>query len=102
MTKYLEEKRAADPSFKLAEDGVHPGEMGHWLMAKAILLYLGQRVEDAADIKSAIAVNAHASEIYAIVTERQLLMKDAWLSAAGPYAAGHEPGNAVIRSAHKI
>ena len=92
MTKYLEEKGRPTLLFKLAEDGVHPGEMGHWLMAKAILLYLGQRVEDAADIKSAIAVNAHASEIYAIVTERQLLMKDAWFSAAGHTRPGMNLG----------
>lgn len=92
MTRYLEEKRTADPSFKLAEDGVHPGELGHWLMAKAVLLYLGQNVKDATEIQSTINTNAHAAEIYALVNQRQLIMKDAWLTASGHKRPGMNKG----------
>lgn len=92
MNKYLGEKRVGNPSFKLAEDGVHPGEQGHWLMAKSVLLYLGQQVNDAADIQSAINSNPHASEILALVQQRQMIMKDAWLTASGHKRPGMNKG----------
>lgn len=91
-TKYLEEKRATNISFKLAEDGVHPCELGHWLMAKAVLMYLGQNVKDAATIQSTVDTNPHAAEIYALVNQRQLIMKDAWLTASGHMRPGMNKG----------
>lgn len=92
MTRYLEIKRQADPGFKLAEDGVHPGVEGHWLMAKTILLWLGQQVNDAPDIQSAIQSHQHAAQIYELVSQRQLMMKDAWLTAAGHQRPGMNTG----------
>ena len=83
MTRFLEEKRASDSSFILAKDGVHPGELGHWLMARAVLSYLGEPVADAPDILSTLTVNPHGAEIYALVSKRQAIMKDAWLKLTG-------------------
>lgn len=37
MRSELEERRITDPSFRFAEDGVHPGREGHWVMAREIL-----------------------------------------------------------------
>ncbi len=92
MTSYLDEQRTTNPSFKLANDGVHPGDLGHWLMAKAVLLYLGQPVKDAADVLSSINTSPHPKEIYDLVSERQSLMKDAWLTAAGHKRPGMNQG----------
>ncbi|GAB4052223.1 SGNH/GDSL hydrolase family protein [Spirosoma litoris] len=83
MTQYLEEKRKIDPSFKLANDGVHPGDEGHWLMAKAILNYLGQNVANAPDVKSTLTVNPRGEEIRNLIAQRQSIMKDAWLRSTG-------------------
>ncbi|MBD2753855.1 SGNH/GDSL hydrolase family protein [Spirosoma sp. BT704] len=83
MTSYLDEKRKADPSFKLAKDGVHPNKIGHWLIAKSILQYLGENVANAPDALSTLSVNPRAEEIMSLVNQRQAIMKDAWLNATG-------------------
>lgn len=92
MTKYLNEERVTNPGFKLANDGVHPGDLGHWLMAKAVLSYLGQPVQDASDILSTVGIATHAKEIYKLVSRRQQVMKDAWLTAAGHKRPGMNQG----------
>lgn len=81
MKSYLEEKRKINPGFKLANDGIHPGETGHWLMAKQILLYLGEDVADDNDLQSALPAIAGKDEIVRLVTQRQAFMKDAWLTS---------------------
>ncbi len=42
MSGFILEKRKTDPDFYLARDGVHPGPVGHWLMAQAILEEWGE------------------------------------------------------------
>ena len=89
MKKYLDAHRRLDASFgmdgfALANDGVHPGEAGHWLMAKQVLLYLGE--QDAAKypgIKTAMESHKNGVAILKLVTDRQDFMKDAWLTATG-------------------
>ncbi len=34
MKRFLNEQRKADPSYRLSGDGVHPNDIGHWLMAR--------------------------------------------------------------------
>ena len=92
MSRYLAERRQRDPAFALAGDGVHPGDLGHWLMARQVLLHLGAAdlaadAEDAADGDDAAAraamlpTHANATRVLALVRERQALMRDAWLTA---------------------
>lgn len=83
MKNYLNGKRKTDPSFKLAKDGVHPGDEGHWLMAQAVLNYLGENVANTSDIHSALLVSSHGEDLLKLVTERQAIMKDAWLGSTG-------------------
>ncbi|GAB3499851.1 hypothetical protein GCM10027341_24010 [Spirosoma knui] len=83
MTRFLDDKRKTDPTFKLAKDGVHPGEQGHWLMAKPVLLYLGEKVDTAESIQEALADKPHGNEILNLVNQRQNVMKNAWLTATG-------------------
>ncbi len=93
MKKYLEDKRLADTSFVLAKDGVHPGDLGHWLMAKAILLYLGEKdVQNAPDVQSAVAFHPNGEKILSLVKERSALMKDAWLTSTGHKRPGMKTG----------
>lgn len=93
MKKFLENKRLADTSFVLAKDGVHPGETGHWIMAKAILLYLGEKeVQNASDVLSAFAFHKNGAKILNLVDERSALMKDAWLTATGHKRPGMKVG----------
>lgn len=82
MKKYILDQREKDPFFALAKDGVHPGDEGHWLMAKQVLLYLGEeRVANAGSISEAISGNPNDEAILKLVNEKQQVMKDAWLTA---------------------
>ncbi|MFN8349314.1 MAG: SGNH/GDSL hydrolase family protein [Spirosomataceae bacterium] len=89
MKRVLEAYRKTDAElalngFALAEDGVHPGEAGHWIMARETLAYLGEKgVTKAPDVKTAIAVMPSSEQILKLVSQRQQLMKDAWLTATG-------------------
>ena len=53
-------------------------------MAKQVLLYLGEKgVTAAPDIHAALAPTPNGEAILKLVAERQSIMKDAWLTAAG-------------------
>jgi lysophospholipase L1-like esterase len=92
MKEALEKRRAADVSFTFAQDGIHPGAEGHWVMARAVLSFLGEVQEAAADSPQAGWESANGKAIYKLVAERQKLMKDAWLTAAGHKRPGMDKG----------
>lgn len=87
MKKYLLEHRKADAKFDLdgfalAQDGVHPGEVGHWIMARQILLYLGFKdVTHKPGIVESLQQIPNAAQYVKLVTKRQNMMRDAWLTA---------------------
>ena len=84
MKKYLEDQRLIDSSFMFARDGIHPDALGHFVMAKQILLSLGETdIRNATDIHAAIAKYPHGEAILQLVEKRQAIMKDAWLTATG-------------------
>jgi hypothetical protein len=93
MQEYLTEHRLADASFAFAKDGIHPDSLGHWIMAREILSYLGEkRVRRATSIEELLAGYPHGGEILRLVREKQQLMKDAWLTAAGHTRPGMNVG----------
>src|SRR5690606_34353830 len=84
MKSHLEERRINNPGFALAEDGVHPGDEGHWLMAREVLRFLGEeRVAEMDNIEAAVAGLPHTNKVLKAVDDRQNLMRDAWLTATG-------------------
>jgi lysophospholipase L1-like esterase len=93
MKKYLEEQRKADSSFTFAADGVHPDQLGHWLIAKQVLIYLGEwGVAEAGELKATIAINPNAEKVMQLVGERQGVMRDAWLTVTGHQRPGVKAG----------
>ncbi|GAB3694713.1 hypothetical protein GCM10027592_15910 [Spirosoma flavus] len=98
MKKLLEAHRKVDATFgitafALAEDGIHPGDVGHWVMAKSILLGIGEKsVASATDLKSSIASIPNSAQISKLIADRQNLMKDAWLTATGHKRPGMAMG----------
>ncbi len=98
MKQFLEAHRKVDSAyaiagFALAEDGVHPGQAGHWIMAKRILLGLGEKaVATAPDIQSAMVTVPNAAQLLKLISERQSIMKDAWLTTAGHKRPGMKVG----------
>lgn len=93
MKAYLEEKRRKDSSFHLAADGVHPGDEGHWLIAREILTFLGENhVNDAESIQAILKDYPNSGAVIQTVREKQQLMRDAWLTAIGHSRPGIKEG----------
>ncbi|MGV3639177.1 MAG: SGNH/GDSL hydrolase family protein [Adhaeribacter sp.] len=98
MKQYLEagQKKGAasgSGSIPLAADGIHPGELGHWLIARQLLLHLGEKQAGSyPDIRAAMAPIHRGEELLKLVAERQSLMKDAWLTSTGHQRPGMRTG----------
>lgn len=93
MRSYLDRERKRDPSFYLAADGVHPGSQGHWIMAREILLFLGEnQAKDAESVQAVLKEYPNAEAVIHTVKEKQQLMRDAWLSATGHSRPGIKEG----------
>lgn len=94
MMRQLTAQRARDPGYFLAGDGVHPGEAGHWIMAKSILLHLGAKdLEEVENPKAMLASSAYNGEdLLKLIRERQRTTRDAWLTAVGHKRPGLDAG----------
>jgi lysophospholipase L1-like esterase len=80
MTAYLLEKRQAEPDFFYANDGVHPNDFGHWLMAKQILIGLGAGdVEQFATGEEMAGAAPNGDKILQLVRQRHNNLRDTWL-----------------------
>jgi len=91
MKKYLEDRRRVNAAFAFAGDGVHPDSLGHWIMARAVLSYLGEKgVGEAENVEAVLGEKG--SSVLRLVVEKQQLMKDAWLTAAGHKRPGMNKG----------
>lgn len=89
MRAALEERRKADPNFRFAGDGVHPGREGHDLMAKQIIQYFSSPQEaDAFFAQSP----AFAKPVRDLVQQRMALRRDAWLTWTGHTRPGMGKG----------
>lgn len=86
-------RRAADPAFTFAADGVHPDDFGHWLIARELLAHVGVAgARGAASCESFLA-DVHAGpELRRLVGERQRLLRDAWLGSIGHRRPGLPAG----------
>jgi lysophospholipase L1-like esterase len=93
MARDLAAQRARDPAFTFARDGVHPGEEGHWIMAREILRHLGARdLPDDAGIAALLASHPAGAALLQLVRTRSELMRDAWLTAIGHTRPKVKPG----------
>jgi len=99
MNRYLAERRQREPEFSLAGDGVHCGEIGHWIIAKQILLHLGaEDVATAESPEALLAVHPRGEDVLKLVQEKQRLMKDAWLTDAGHKRPGMNKGLLLVEA----
>ncbi len=103
INEFLAAKRQSDPNFTLAGDGVHPNEVGHWLMARPLLDYLVPTADFAkwADANQMAAHYPHGAELLKLVQERQQLLKDAWLTDIGHKRPGMGKGLALAEAQQK-
>lgn len=81
ITKKVAETRKANPDYILAGDGVHPNPEGHRVLAETIL--------DAWGVERTMAVRP---ELLKLVSRRQSLLHNAWLSHVGHKRPGTKAG----------
>ena len=102
MDAFLSKKRKLNPRFKLAEDGVHPGTLGHWLIAKEILAALGfPDVANYEDVATLAATHPQGQSILRLITEREELLRDSWLTTTGHQRPGINPGLPLAQAESK-
>jgi len=93
MDHYLKERRKVDPDFYLAGDGVHAGAVGHWIMAKGILEFMGAKdLEGVGSGAEMMKGYRNGAEVLKLVEQEQRMMKDAWLTATGHKRPGMNKG----------
>lgn len=78
---YLSQQREANPDFTLSGDGIHPNKQGHAVMAQALL-----------GLKNIPAFEGDTAKLHSLVTKRQAIMRDAWLSHVGHDRPGMRQG----------
>lgn len=94
MNQFLAKQRVAHPDYRLADDGVHPNETGHWLMAAPLLVRFGapQEVASWDSVRPLLAGHPQGAEFLRLVQQRQRMLKDAWLTATGHKRPGMNQG----------
>ena len=103
MRAALDERRARDPAFFFAKDGVHPGREGHWVMARESLKQgFGAQLDGVASAENLFP--ARGAEIRALVRERMVVRFSAWMTQIGhgrpgaPGGPGAKPGPTVAEA----
>lgn len=92
MRRELEEKRSINPDFAFANDGIHPDESGHFLMAKILLTGIGENVKDARTMEELLSPFPKGMQVFSLIEQRQEIQKLAWLSATGHLRPGIPKG----------
>jgi lysophospholipase L1-like esterase len=92
MAAALAERRtASEANFTFSKDGVHPGDLGHLLMARIIGRGLGLPIPDTS--LDAELTRIRADPIWKLVVDRRELRSEAWL----PYV-GYTPRDTSFKS----
>lgn len=90
MARELDARRAENPSFTFAKDGVHPDRLGHAVMTRAILAGL-DLPENVAGAPLAWGA-ASETELQRLIRTRRKLLSDAWLTATRHQRPGMAEG----------
>jgi len=95
MERRLADERGRDPKFRLAGDGVHINELGHWLIARPILVHWGvpaADLEDAQTGEQALGKLPNGPKVLKLVQRKQRMLKDTWLTTIGHKRPGMASG----------
>ncbi|MEK0447038.1 MAG: hypothetical protein RLZZ399_2359 [Verrucomicrobiota bacterium] len=86
-------RRETEPNFTMAPDGVHPSEEGHWLMARQVLGWLGDKEASQSPSLQALMEARHvAPQVGTLVRQRVQLTRDSYVHAAGHKRPGVAKG----------
>jgi lysophospholipase L1-like esterase len=104
MSRALEAERAADAAFTFQQDGVHPGDAGHWFMARRLIQYFGGSEDafDAATPEAMVkALNADPA-ILPLLRNRMVCLRGAWLSHTGHKRPGLPAGLPLEKAREEV
>ena len=102
MKRQLQEQRLQNPKFTFAADGVHPNKNGHGVIARQVLIDLGEDIaSDSITIETAIASFENGKQVMELIEKRQAITKDAWLSAIGHKRPGMSQGIPLEKAQRK-
>lgn len=90
VNAYVTEKRKADADFTMSPDGVHVNNEGHQVLADTIAAALGIKA-----LKS-------DPPLVQLVSQRQKLLHDAWLSHVGHKRPGVKAGLPLDEASHRV
>lgn len=102
IKKFQEDQRLLNPEFAFAKDGIHPDESGHFLIAKIILLGLGEQVNEAQSIEELLTSFTNGIQVLKLVEQRQEILKLAWLSQTGHKRPGIPEGLSIEEAQKKV
>jgi lysophospholipase L1-like esterase len=102
MKKFQEDQRLLDPDFAFAKDGIHPNDQGHFIMAREILLGLGEQVKEAETIEEMLSAFPQGMQILSLVEQRQEILKLAWLSQTRHKRPGIPEGLSIEEAQKKV
>ncbi len=84
LQKHLNTELKKDANFRISKDGVHPGDQGHWIMAKEILRYLGaKKINRMNSVEEMLEPMKEPKAFFELVVERHNILKDSWLTQIG-------------------
>jgi lysophospholipase L1-like esterase len=99
MGRYLAERRAKEPSFFLARDGVHAGAEGQWIIARELLRRLGVKdLDQTENAATTLAAYPNGAQVLNLVEQRQRMMKDAWLTETRHLRPGMKKGLPLLEA----
>lgn len=81
LKRTIAQRLQTDSRFCYADDGIHPGDQGHWMIAKEILLALG--AGDLAHTDSPLQMVRtiqHGENILKLIQQRGEMLRDSWLT----------------------
>ena len=103
MKNELENQRELNPEFAFAKDGIHPDEFGHFLIAKEILIGLGEIESKTAEtIEELLGQFPHGMLVLKLVEQRQEIQRNAWLSQTGHQRPGLTAGLPLNEAEEKV
>ncbi len=93
MRSILDARRAGDPSFAFAKDGVHPNEAAHWIFSMELVGELaGEDRSAAMDLMNRMRDPGFAPDFMKLIRQRGRILTDAWLTEAGHLRPGMAKG----------
>ena len=104
--EHLAAERARDPAYKLAGDGVHLNATGHWLVAREVLRAFQAPEDKLAEAKDGAgflaSIHPRGAELLKLISQRQSIVKDAWLNECGHLRPGMKKGVPVAEAKEKF